>query len=124
MPESTFFAGRTLTGMIRPLLAAGCLLIAGCADQQEPPVHLLTSASIAHMSEVSGEAFDPRRFRPNFVIDTLDEITGLAEFEWVDLEQNPKIAKSLYETTGRFFGASLSVVRGGRISRGDTVTVL
>lgn len=118
------------------------------------PVHILTTASIRHMQEISGATFDPCRFRPNFVIDTNDDITGLADFGWAgktmkvgeatlkvevktvrcsmpsrkqdpfNLPQNPEVAKSLYETTGRFFGSHLSVIEGGRISTGDEVQLI
>ena len=105
------------------------------------------------MESLSGETFSTRRFRPNLFVRTTDEVSGLAEFDWagsqlrigetvlkVDfktvrcsmpaqgqhpygLDQNPKIAKSLYETTGRFFGSYLSVVAGGRINVGDPVSL-
>ncbi len=47
-------------------------------------VHLLTTANLQHLSSHSPEVnFDERRFRPNFVIETVSEITGFAENDWV-----------------------------------------
>jgi uncharacterized protein YcbX len=118
------------------------------------PAHALTTASIAHMERQSGESFAVERFRPNFLIETPEGTSGLVEFEWVgkklaigsavfgveaktircsmpsrgqapyDLPQNPKIAKSLFTETRRFFGAYLSVVEPGEVSDGDTVTLV
>ena len=118
------------------------------------PVHALTSSAIAHMERQSGETFELQRFRPNFLIETEPGISGLPEFDWIDktlavgecllkveaktircsmpprgqapygLPQNPRIAKSLFTETQRFFGAYMSVARAGRISAGDEVTLL
>jgi uncharacterized protein YcbX len=117
------------------------------------PVHLLTSASVEHMEKISGEDFDRRRFRPSFYVETAAGVDGLAEFAWVgkylavgeavlsvgaktircsmparaqaphQLEQNPAIAKALYQTTDRFFGIYLSVVTHGKVREGDEVTL-
>lgn len=47
-------------------------------------VHILTTATLQHLSSLLPEAqFDERRFRPNFVIETLPGITGFAENDWV-----------------------------------------
>lgn len=135
------------------LLLAECFAPPGTYNDMAP-IHLLTTASLAHMSERSGESFDSRRFRPNFLVDTNEEISGLAEFSWIgrrlriggaelqvatktircsmparpqlpfDLEANPKIAKALYEETNRFMGAYLSVVKPGPVSAGDEVVLL
>jgi MOSC domain-containing protein len=118
------------------------------------PVHALTTSSIEHMQSQSGEAFDLKRFRPNFLIETAPGIEGLVEFEWIGktlkigecllkveaktircsmpprgqapygLEQNAKIAKSLFTETGRFFGAYLAVAQAGAINVGDEVVLL
>lgn len=115
------------------------------------PLHVLTTASLRHMQDASGEHFDLRRFRPSFLIDTAEGIEGLAEFSWIgktlqvgeatlrveaktircsmparpqaanDLPANPKIAKALYTETNRFLGAYLSVPGPGRIAVGDAV---
>lgn len=118
------------------------------------PVHALTSSSIEHMEQQSGESFELQRFRPNFLIETSPGISGLVEFEWIgkqlsigdslfkveaktircsmpargqapyDLPQNAKIAKSLFAETQRFLGAYLTVVQPGKISTGDEVILL
>jgi uncharacterized protein YcbX len=46
------------------------------------PVHLVTTASLRAVGEVLGERVDPRRFRPNLVVDTGD-LVGLVEDGWV-----------------------------------------
>ncbi len=118
------------------------------------PLHVLTTASLKHMRELSGEDFDLRRFRPNFLIETEEDQQGLVEFSWVgkrlrvgdatlkvaaktircsmparpqassNLEANPAVARTLYEQTGRFFGAYLSVEEAGTIREGDSVELL
>lgn len=135
------------------LLLAECFAPPGTYNDMAP-IHLLTTASLRHMSEVSGESFDARRFRPNFLVDTNEGINGLAEFSWIGrrlqigeaqlqvaaktircsmparpqapfgLPANSKIAKALYEETNRFMGAYLSVVTPGSVSAGDEVVLL
>lgn len=47
-------------------------------------VHLLTTATLHQLSAVSpGVQFDERRFRPNFVIETLSDCSGFSENEWI-----------------------------------------
>jgi uncharacterized protein YcbX len=46
------------------------------------PVHLVTTASLRVVGEALGEPVDPRRFRPNLVVDTGD-LAGLVEDGWV-----------------------------------------
>ena len=48
-------------------------------------IHLLATASLAHMRSLIGEdaRLDPRRFRPNIVVETDPRITGFVEDEWV-----------------------------------------
>ncbi len=118
------------------------------------PVHLLTTSTLAHMKHVSGENFSVQRFRPNLLIETTAGIEGLAEFEWIgkslqigetllqvdsktircsmpargqtphDLEQNPKIVKSISETSDRFLGSYACVTGTGRIMVGDEVVLI
>lgn len=48
------------------------------------PLHLVTSATLAHLRALNPAAdWDLRRFRPNIVIDTLPELAGLAEQAWI-----------------------------------------
>lgn len=51
----------------------------------EGPLHLVTSSSIARLSELHGAAVDPRRMRANLVVDT-DEGPRLDEVDWVGRE--------------------------------------
>lgn len=46
------------------------------------PVHLVTTSSLRAVGERLGEEVDPRRFRPNLVVDTGDQ-DGLVEDSWV-----------------------------------------
>jgi len=115
------------------------------------PVHALTSSSIRHMEQKSGETFDLARFRPNFLIETAPGIKGLIEFDWIGktlqigdslfgveaktircsmpsrgqepygLPQNARIAKAIFAETQRFFGAYLSVIQPGKVNVGDAV---
>lgn len=118
------------------------------------PLHLLTSASVAHFTEVSGANFDPRRFRPSVYVQSAQGSNGLAEFEWVGrtlrigelelavkartircsmpargqeqhgLEASPATAKAIYQTTNRYLGVYLSVLTPGRFRIGDAVTLV
>lgn len=48
------------------------------------PIHLLTTATLARLSEISPEAeFDERRFRPNLVVETPADQGGFVENDWV-----------------------------------------
>lgn len=46
------------------------------------PVHLVTTGSLGAVAELLGEPVDPRRVRPNLVVDTGD-LAGLVEDGWV-----------------------------------------
>src|ERR1044072_3549319 len=47
------------------------------------PIHLLTTASLAAPAQrTPAAAWDVRRFRPNFLIETADGIEGLVESDW------------------------------------------
>lgn len=51
-------------------------------DNEE--IHVITTASIAHMRSLNAAAdWDIRRFRPNFYIETVAGLSGLAENAWV-----------------------------------------
>ncbi len=48
------------------------------------PIHVLTTASVAFMAAANPDAaWDVRRFRPNFFVETVDGIEGLVESEWI-----------------------------------------
>lgn len=47
------------------------------------PLHLLSTATLTHLQELAPAAtFDPRRYRPNLLVDT-DDAPGFIENEWV-----------------------------------------
>jgi MOSC domain-containing protein len=118
------------------------------------PLHLLTTATLEHMTKESGELFDCRRFRPNLLVETPANIHGTAEFDWVGkflrvgevllkvksrtircamptLEQvhfglgrNQKIGRALNQITNRFLGVNIDVERSGLIHAGDEIVLL
>ncbi len=48
------------------------------------PLHLLTTASLRRLRELAPASdFDPRRFRPNVVVETLSTVSGFVEAGWV-----------------------------------------
>lgn len=48
------------------------------------PVHIVTSATLAHLAQLREESdWDVRRFRPNLVIETIAEVAGLPEQDWI-----------------------------------------
>ena len=48
------------------------------------PIHVLTSASVAMMSQrIRCADWDVRRFRPNFFVETVGGLEGLLESEWI-----------------------------------------
>ncbi|MAK49959.1 MAG: MOSC domain-containing protein [Gammaproteobacteria bacterium] len=48
------------------------------------PFHIITTASLNHMRSIHpGPDWNVERFRPNLIIETLPEISGLAEQEWL-----------------------------------------
>jgi len=111
------------------------------------PVHLVTTASLRAVGEVLGERIDPRRFRPNLVVDT-GELTALVEDGWVghrlrigdvvlevearmprcvmvDLPQVGLGATRVLDAVGDLNDANLGVLAGvvspGRVRVGDEV---
>jgi uncharacterized protein YcbX len=48
------------------------------------PLHLLTTATLAHLQALYPRGqVDPRRFRPNLVIETTEAMRGFVENDWV-----------------------------------------
>jgi len=118
------------------------------------PLHLLTTASLEYMSNLSETEFDARRFRPNLLVETLPDFQGTAEFDWVggalrigdtvsriesrtircsmpsreqvhyELNQSAAISKILYQTTNRYFGVNISVIESGSVCVGDEIELL
>ncbi len=47
------------------------------------PIHLPTTATIEQISDLAGHLVDPRRYRPNLLIETPDGDTGFIENHWI-----------------------------------------
>ena len=117
------------------------------------PIHLLTTASLATMAEKNpGAAWDVRRFRPNFVVETTAGTGGLAEEAWCGktirigelelrcemptprcgmttqpqerLAKDPSVLRTIVAAAGQNLGAYANVARPGRVAVGDSVTLI
>jgi uncharacterized protein len=116
------------------------------------PLHLLTTASLRAIAACRPEGrFDPRRFRPNLLIDcgersgfVEDELEGkqiavgrevrlrifmqtircaLTTRAQEDLTADPLVLRTVVERHGGNLGAYASVEAGGEVRLGDAVTV-
>jgi uncharacterized protein YcbX len=114
------------------------------------PVHLVTSASLRWLESLQpGTDADPRRFRPNLVIETEGDATGPLELEWCgrdvrvgaaelrvemptvrcaiparpqrDLPADPDLLRTIVRHMDQDLGVYASVRSAGRIAVGDTV---
>lgn len=114
------------------------------------PINLLTTASLKKMTELNPSAvWDVRRFRPNFLIETNDELQGLVEAAWAgrvlrlgevelkleipcarcgmtthpqkDLPKDPSVLRSIVKDADQNMGIYASVISGGRVMVGDVV---
>jgi uncharacterized protein YcbX len=112
------------------------------------PLHLVTTASLRHVSRAHGAVVDPRRLRPNFVLETEGE--GLVEDGWVgtrialgdelvveivrpmprcvmvDLAQaglaaDGRLLRTVTDLNQACLGVLATVVRPGTVSVGDEV---
>lgn len=117
------------------------------------PLHVLTTASLDAMKLANPEArWDSRRFRPNFLIETVPELHGLVENDWngrtlaigslqfrceiptvrcgmtthaqQDLPKEPSVLRSIVRDAGQNLGVYASVVSPGRVNAGDLVELL
>lgn len=114
------------------------------------PINLLTTASLKRMAELNPNAtWDVRRFRPNFVIETTDELRGLVEAGWagrrlrlgavelkleipcarcgmtthaqLDLPKDSSVLRSIVRDANQNMGIYASVISGGKVRAGDSV---
>ncbi len=114
------------------------------------PLHLVTTSSLAELARLDpGADADPRRFRPNIVIQTADP--GFTEFAWCGeqlaigplrldvrartlrcampthaqpgIERATSIMRTLIRETGQDFGVYALIPRAGEIREGDTVVL-
>jgi uncharacterized protein len=130
-------------------------------DEAMPPgtffdcatVHFLTTATLDSLrASYAGGRFESRRFRPNFVIETLPELKGYPENDWNekilaigeevkikitgpcgrcvmttlaqgDLPKDTGILKAAAKSNQARVGAYASVLQGGSVRRGDAVRI-
>jgi uncharacterized protein YcbX len=116
-------------------------------------VHLLTTSTLDELRRLYPQGrVESRRFRPNVVISTLPEITGFAEKDWIgkvlsigeavklkitgpcprcvmttlaqaDLPRDAGILKTALKHNDAHVGIYASVIQGGKIRRGDVVSL-
>lgn len=116
-------------------------------------VHFLTTATLDSLrSQHTSGRFEPRRFRPNFVIETPPELKGFPENQWHekiialgpdvklkitgpcgrcvmttlaqnDLPKDPGILKAAAKNNEARVGVYASVLQGGVVRYGDSVRV-
>jgi len=114
------------------------------------PIHFLTSATLAWLQQNNPEAqIDIRRFRPNFLVDTLSQAPGFVEKQWSggyleigsavikvecptircsmpsqaqpELKKDNKVATAIRLTAKQFVGSYGTVIEEGDILVGDSV---
>jgi uncharacterized protein len=116
-------------------------------------LHVLTTATLSRLHELYPEGqMATRRFRPNIVVDTGDGSSGFVENDWVgrtlrlgdevrlavtgpcsrcvmvtlpqgDLPKDSGILRTVARSNANHVGVYASVVTGGRVRAGDTVTL-
>lgn len=117
------------------------------------PIHVLTTASLQAMADLNGEAmWDRRRFRPNFLVQTVDGISGLVDASWnartlklgsvqvrceipavrcgmttqqqSGIPKDPSILRTIVKHADQNLGSYANVVVAGDVSVGDHVELL
>ena len=114
------------------------------------PVALISMQTISALGVLAGMSLDPRRFRPNLLVDTGDT-AGFAEDEWVGAvlrigtlrlrvdkrdgrcvvtnvdpettERDPVVLRTIARERGGQLGVYGTVVSPGRVSVGDRIVV-
>ena len=117
------------------------------------PVHMITTATLNQLRSLyPAGRFEPRRFRPNIIVATGPDAEGFVENDWVgrtvaigdrvrlrvfmatgrcvmttlpqfDLPKDPGILRTAAQYNDAAVGVYAEVVAGGRVQRGDLVTV-
>ena len=116
------------------------------------PLHVLTTASLELLSRLNPAAvWDVRRFRPNFLIETDENVKGLVESEWSgqkirlgsvelkceipaprcgmtiqaqkDFPKDPTILRSIVKDADQKLGIYANVITAGEIRLGDAVEI-
>jgi hypothetical protein len=114
------------------------------------PLHLLTTATLAELARLNASSrFDPRRFRPNLLIEPDDRGPRLAELDWCgrtlsvgstvvkvhyptvrcvmttlpqqDLPKDPQVLRTIVRDANQNVGVYADVVSAGRVAVGDPV---
>jgi len=117
------------------------------------PIHVLTTASLAVMSQSNPAAdWDVRRFRPNFFVETVDGLEGLIESQWTGktlrlgsvevkcempavrcgmttnaqkgLAKDNSVLRTIVKQAEQNLGVYASVSSIGQVSEGDRVELL
>jgi uncharacterized protein YcbX len=117
------------------------------------PIHLLTTASLAAMARLNpSAAWDVRRFRPNFLVETEPGIEGLVEAEWSgrtlrigeltvecwipavrcgmtthatdELPKDPSVLRSIVRDAGQNLGVYGAAANAGSVAVGDEVELV
>lgn len=117
------------------------------------PIHVLTTASLAAMAQLNANAaWDVRRFRPNFLIETEAGLEGLIEAAWAGrtlrvgavklkceiptvrcgmtmqaqegLPKDPSVLRSIVKEADQNLGIYASVVSNGKVALNDSVELL
>jgi hypothetical protein len=112
------------------------------------PLHLLTTSSLEMMKRLNPEAiWDPRRFRPNFLIES--QLSGLLEADWglqrfeigtaqvqcriptvrcgmtihaqTGLPKDPSVLRTIVKDADQNLGIYASVIVPGQVKVGDSV---
>jgi uncharacterized protein len=116
-------------------------------------VHIVTMATLDRLRSISPQSrFDVARFRPNIVIQTTEEYDGFVENDWVgrslaigsdlrlaisnscprcvmttlpqgELPKDPNVLRTIVQHNDGNVGVLATVTKGGRVARGDTVTL-
>ncbi len=117
-------------------------------------VHLLTTATLDQFQSITPTSrFEPRRFRPNFVIKPIEGATGFVENDWVgktlaigdevrlsitepcprcvmttlpqgELSNDVNVLRTIVKHNSGHVGIYASVRQGGTIRRGDRVAIV
>ena len=132
----------------------GATLASGGAFFDLGAVHLLTTASLEKLGELYPEGnFDPRRFRPNVMLELGSGEVGFVEDGWLgrtlrlgdevvlevtepvarcvmttlpqaELAKDPEIMNTAYLHNGNNVGVYARVLEGSRVGRGDHVVLV
>ena len=117
------------------------------------PIHVLTTASLETMGECNpGAVWDVRRFRPNFLIESENGLSGLLESAWAGrtlrignvelkceiptvrcgmpthaqagLPKDSSVLRTIVKEAGQNLGIYASVITAGQVSKGDSVELV